>query len=144
MLGTAACVCFAEPTHALDSLCCVGHFGPRVGIRRPCLGSGCMDIVLPTWREGWRVETSSSGFGSKRRKFIILKKEIKLNNWDKILFNVKQTKPVLVMVASGLGTAREVRGETWPWDAAVRGRWVGHGVVVSSVGGGVGHSFQQL
>lgn len=101
--------------------------------------------MLPTWREGQQTETSSSDFGSQKRKIIILKKRNqKLINTDKIPFNVKQTNPVLLMSSPGLGTARSVGGEASPWDAAVHGHWVGHGVVVSSVGGGLGHSLQQL
>lgn len=75
MLGTAVCVCFAEPSRALDPLCWFGHLGPGVGIRGPCMGSGCVVIVLLAWHKGWQIETSSSSFGSKKRKIIILKKK---------------------------------------------------------------------
>lgn len=57
--------------------------------------------MLPAWHEDWQIETSSNGFGSKKRKIIILKKEIKLINTDKVPFNVKQINPLLLMAAPG-------------------------------------------
>lgn len=81
MFGTAVCICFAELSHALGPLCWVGHLGPGVGIPGPCTGSGCMDIMLPAWCVGQQIKTSPSGFGSKKRKIIILKKSNQANQY---------------------------------------------------------------
>lgn len=74
----------------------------------------------------------------RKEKLPLKKKGIKLVNADKILFNVNQTSLVLLMAAPGLGTARCIGG--YPWDDAVDGHRAGQGVVVSSIGGRLGHS----
>lgn len=134
ILGTAVYDRFAEQICALDPLCWdtwvfkweyMGHAWGQVA------WTSCFP-------PGWKTKTSSSHFGSKKRKIIIeKKKEIKLINADKIPFNVNQTSLMLLMAAPGLSPARGIGG--CPWDDAVDGRRTGHGVVVSSIGGRLGH-----